>query len=125
MKTERHDLERLISRILFAGVALSLTVETLGLLGYIAGFGTLDVIFSPQWQTGGKDFFGYTWALLTSIPQGVTSVTLIALGIIILMITPYARVVASLIYFAIDKNPKYVLITLFVLAVLSASLLAY
>ena len=47
----------------------------------------------------------------------------LGLGIVVLMLTPYVRVVASVLYFGLAKNPKYLLITLFVLLVLTASLL--
>ena len=48
---------------------------------------------------------------------------LINLGIALLMLTPYVRVLASTFYFALaERNPKYTLFTGFVLAVLTYSL---
>jgi uncharacterized membrane protein len=44
------------------------------------------------------------------------------LGIAILMLTPYVRVILSVIHFSREKNVKYVLITFFVLALLTISL---
>jgi uncharacterized membrane protein len=44
------------------------------------------------------------------------------LGIAILMLTPYVRVILSVIHFSRERNIKYVLITLFVLALLTISL---
>ncbi|MDA4128631.1 MAG: DUF1634 domain-containing protein [Thaumarchaeota archaeon] len=125
MKREVNDLETVIGFILLGGVVVSLVVEGLGLLDYVITLGSLNIVFSPEWQTGGKDFFVYTWSVLASLPRGVTPVSLIGLGVILLMITPYLRVLASLIYFGVEKNLKYVLITAFVLVVLTASLLAY
>jgi len=43
-------------------------------------------------------------------------------GIMVLILTPYIRVIASVIYFGWEKNFKYVLITLFVLVVVTLSL---
>jgi len=47
----------------------------------------------------------------------------LGLGIVVLMLTPYVRVLASVLYFGLVRNPKYLLITFFVLIVLTASLL--
>jgi uncharacterized membrane protein len=49
---------------------------------------------------------------------------LVNLGIGVLLLTPYVRVLASLVYFAtVERDPKYALFTAFVLAVLTYSLL--
>ena len=44
------------------------------------------------------------------------------LGILVLILTPYIRVVVSIVYFARERDYRYVLLTLFVLVVLSLSL---
>jgi uncharacterized membrane protein len=44
------------------------------------------------------------------------------LGITTLILTPFARVVASVLYFVWKRNIKYTLITIFVLTVLTISL---
>jgi len=59
---------------------------------------------------------------LLSFARGATPLSLIALGIVLLMVTPYLRVLASVLYFTVERNPKYALISLFVLAVLTISL---
>jgi len=122
VKKRALDLEVLISYVLRIGVIVSIAVEALGLGGYFLGNGVFQVDFAPSWQTGGRDFFAYVGGLLFSLTQGVTPVSLIALGIILLLMTPYVRVVASVVYFAIERNPRYTLISLFVLVVLTASL---
>jgi len=116
------DLEGLISYILIGGVLISIAVEVLGLGGYLLANGASQVEFTPRWQTGGRDFFTYAGDLLFSLTQGVTSVNLIAIGIVLLLMTPYVRVLASVVYFGVERNPKYTLISLFVLVVLTASL---
>ncbi len=45
------------------------------------------------------------------------------LGIAILILTPYARVIMSILYFIGRKDMKYTLITLFVFILLTISLL--
>jgi uncharacterized membrane protein len=47
------------------------------------------------------------------------------LGIAALILTPYIRAITSVIYFASRKNLKYCLITFFVLAVLTMSLMMH
>jgi uncharacterized membrane protein len=123
--TETKGIEDLIGYILAIGVFASLIIETLGLAGYVFENGTLEVSFSNQWQTSGSDFFAYAGRTLLSLTSGVAPLSLIALGVILLIITPYVRVVASVLYFAVEKNPKYVLISLFVFVVITLSLVVH
>jgi uncharacterized membrane protein len=46
-----------------------------------------------------------------------------ALGMAILILTPYVRAVLSVVYFASRKNLTYLIVTLFVLIVLTVSML--
>jgi len=58
---------------------------------------------------------------LTTLLVGVVSanpVYLIELGLIVLLATPVARVAASVVMFAVEKDKLYVAVTLFVLIVL-------
>ena len=124
MSVRGRDLETIISYILTIGVLVSLVVEAVG-LGYYATTESLQVDFTSRWQTSGNDFFAYAWGTLLSLGVGATPVSLIGLGIILLMFTPYLRVIASTLYFTAERNPKYALISLFVLAVLTISLKAH
>src|SRR3989454_12201274 len=124
MKVQGRDLETVISYILMIGVLVSLTVEVVG-LGYYATTESLQVDFTSRWQTSGNDFFAYAWGTLLSVGEGATPLSLIALGIVLLMVTPYVRVLASVVYFTVERNPKYALISLFVLSVLTISLKAH
>jgi uncharacterized membrane protein len=51
-----------------------------------------------------------------------SSLLFMTLGLVALILTPYIRVITSVIYFTWKKNSKYVLVTLFVLITLTASL---
>ena len=124
MSVRGRDLETIISYILTIGVLISLVVEAVG-LGYYATTESLQVDFTSRWQTSGNDFFAYAWGTLLSLGVGATPLSLIGLGIILLMFTPYLRVFASTLYFTAERNPKYALISLFVLAVLTISLKAH
>ena len=53
---------------------------------------------------------------------GFRVVKLMTLGLITLISTPYIRVITSVIYFTWEKNRKYLLVTLFVLILLTANL---
>jgi uncharacterized membrane protein len=50
------------------------------------------------------------------------AIALMTAGIIVLVLVPFVRAIASFLYFAWGKNWKYVIITLFVLIVLTISL---
>ncbi|TLX97860.1 MAG: DUF1634 domain-containing protein [Thaumarchaeota archaeon] len=125
MRVRGRDLETIISYILTIGVLVSLAVEAVGLGYYYATTESLRVDFTSRWQTSGNDFFAYAWGTLLSLGEGATPLSLIALGIVLLMVTPYLRVLASVVYFTVERNPKYALISLFVLAVLTISLKAH
>ena len=104
MSVRRRDIETIISYILTIGVLVSLVVEAVG-LGYYATTESLQVDFTSRWQTSGNDFFAYAWGTLLSLGVGATPVSLIGLGIILLMFTPYLRVFASTLYFTAERNP--------------------
>jgi len=121
-----EKLELAISYILIVGVLLSVAIEAVGIVAYYSSNRNLSIVFQPNLAMSGADFFGYTNSVIQGILLGTwTPMQILALGIILLMITPYLRVVASVIYFGFAKNTKYLFITLFVLVVLTASLLAH
>ena len=121
-----EKLDLVISYILIIGVVGSVAVETLGILSYFRYNGNLDIVFQPQYSLTGTDFFDYSAILLSEMLHwNWTPFQILSLGVILLMITPYVRVVASVVYFALVKNLKYLIITLFVLAVLTTSLLIH
>lgn len=121
-----EGLERAISYVLIAGVLASVAVETFGIVSYYLSNGNLNILFQPNSAMKGTDFFSYTAKLAQQLSVGaLTPMQVLGLGIVLLMMTPYLRVVASVVYFGLAKNPKYLLITLFVLIVLTATLLKH
>jgi uncharacterized membrane protein len=121
-----EKLDLVISYILIVGVLGSVAVETVGILAYYRSSGSLEILFQPQYALSGTDFFAYCAAIFAETAQGLwTPFGILGLGVALLMITPYVRVVASVIYFGLVKNMKYVFITLFVLVVLTASLMVH
>jgi uncharacterized membrane protein len=121
-----EKLEVAISYILILGVMGSVIIETAGIVSYYQSNRNLSIVFQPGLAMRGVDFFSYAGNLIQQLfSVAWTPLQMIALGIVLLMVTPYVRVVASVIYFGFAKNTKYLFITLFVLAVLTASLLAH
>jgi uncharacterized membrane protein len=121
-----EKLELTISCILIVGVIASVAMEAIGILGYYNSNGNLNIIFRPEFALQGADFFTYSGnAFFQVMNGGWTPLQILSLGIIVLMMTPYVRVAASVIYFGLVRNPKYLIITLFVLIILTASLLVH
>ncbi len=112
-------LETLLGLVLLVGVFLSLAIEAVALAAYVAD-GGYEIVLTEKYRVSAPSFVDY----LINLPEmGFTASGLMAFGLVLLMLTPYARVVTSLIYFAATNNLKYMLITVFVLAVLTVSLL--
>jgi uncharacterized membrane protein len=119
-----EKLDSLISYILILGVLVSVLVEALGIAGYYSSNGNLNILFQPNFLMKGTNFFSYAGKIFQEVLTSRWSpIQILGLGIVVLMLTPYLRVVASVVYFGFARNPKYLLITLFVLLVLTASLL--
>ncbi len=121
-----EKLELAISYILIIGVLVSVAIEAFGIVSYYSSNRNLSIVFQPSFALKGTDFFSYAGSVFQGILVGTwTPLQILGLGIILLMITPYLRVVASVIYFGLVKNAKYLFITLFVLVILTASLLVH
>jgi uncharacterized membrane protein len=113
-----------ISEVLIGGLAVSVTVEILGILAYYGQSGTFNFDYSPQWQMTGQNFFAYAVKLLSSV--AIASPTaLMALGIVLLMMTSYARVFTTVLYFLFGKNLIYTVISLFVFLLLTIALIVH
>lgn len=111
-----------LSYILIGGVVLSFVTEVIGLMLYYVQTGGFAVDFSSQWQLTGSNFFSYVASLFSSLNSGASATRVMAVGIIILMLTPYVRVLASAVHFGLSRNMKYLLFTTFVFFVLTLSL---
>lgn len=116
----QHGMELLMGYILLVGVLLSAALTLAGLGWHWATSGDLR-IDSP---VAGTNLFQFVAADM----REVTSVRLaprllINLGLAVLLLTPYARVAASVLYFAAaERSWKYTLFTGFVFIVLTYSL---
>jgi len=114
--------ESVISYILIIGVVASLVLIVAGLILYYLQ-GNLDIqLEKPEVYIQGNDFFTFLGGLLTGSFQTNKALYFMTLGIAVLILTPFIRVLASVLYFGVIRDAKYVVITLFVLIVLTISL---
>ena len=115
-----YKLEQLIGNLLRAGVFIAAAVVLLGGILYLAQHGTGH----PDYHS----FHGESSELKTvaAVVKGAASLdsrSIIQLGLFLLVLTPIARVVFSAVGFALERDYVYVVITVFVLAVLLVSLM--
>lgn len=107
------DLNELISYLLRIGVLASVLLAAGGLVAWaISGY-------SDQVTASKSSIRGTILSSLSGNTAG-----LIYLGIAVLIATPVLRVALSTLYFSFEKEKKYVLITLAVLAMLIFALLS-
>jgi uncharacterized membrane protein len=116
----RFDMESLLGYILLTGVLLSVALLVVGFVWHWMRMGNLRFENSIV----GMNFFEFilsTFRQTTS--QAFRPRLFLNMGIGVLMLTPFVRVLASVFYFAIvEHNWKYTLFTGFVLTVLTYSL---
>lgn len=115
-------LETGISYLLIAGVIVSLVLEIVGIIILYHSYGHLAISQDKGMFLQGHDFFSFIYQQFQGKHAVGSAVLFMTAGIIVLILTPYIRVIASVIYFGWGKNIKYVLITLFVLVVVTISL---
>jgi uncharacterized membrane protein len=118
-------LETAISWLLIVGVVISLALEIAGIALYYHAYGQLRIATDQSMFIQGKNFFTFVYDQFRSGQGGSAAARFMTAGIVVLILTPFLRVVVSVLYFAREKNIKYVVITLFVLIVLTLSLLKH
>jgi uncharacterized membrane protein len=119
-RDDHFDMEILVGYILLAGVLLSVALLSAGLVWHWARWGNLRFEHSIV----GMNFFEF---ILTTLRQTASHAVrprlVLNMGIGVLMLTPFVRVLASVFYFAfVERNRKYTLFTGFVFCVLTYSL---
>ena len=119
-KESRFELT--ISYLLVTGVAISLLLEIAGVIAFYLTFRNLSVSQNGDVFIQGHDFFTFTLKQLSGTAGQKLPFVLLTAGIVVLILTPYIRVVASVVHFMWEKDWKYVFITLFVLTVVTISL---
>jgi uncharacterized membrane protein len=115
-------LETGISYLLTIGVAASLFLEVIGLTLFYGFYANLNILENSFAFVQGQNFFSFVSTLLQGNYTQNTAFLFMTTGLVVLILTPYVRVITSVIYFAWKKNRIYVLVTLFVLIILTFSL---
>ena len=113
-------METLVGYILQVGVIVSALLLGVGLLWHWASTGSLRLKYS----IGGMNLFEFATSELGRVADGsVRPRLLVSLGIVVLLMTPYLRVAASLLYFTlVAHDGKYAVFTGVVWTVLTYSL---
>jgi uncharacterized membrane protein len=120
--TGEASFEKAVSLILRAGVMVSVALEILGIVFFYHSYGDLNISEKKEVFLYGKDFFRFVVGLFYGGHGHRPGILLMTLGVTTLILTPYVRVIMSVLYFVREKNVKYALITLFVLVLLTMSL---
>jgi len=115
-------LETIISYLLIVGVVISVILEVIGITLYYGTYGNVQVSQNQAVFISGKNFFAFIIYQTQHLLGSQNALLFMTMGLIILILTPYIRAITSFIYFAWEKHYEYVLITLFVLIVLTISL---
>ena len=115
-------LETAISYLLIIGVIFSLILEAIGLTLFYYSFANLNILENEVAFIREENFFSIVITTLQGENIQNSAFLFMTLGLITLISTPYIRVITSVIYFAWEKNRKYLLLTLFVLIILTVSL---
>jgi len=114
----RHpDLNAVVWSILLAGLVSSVVLMAAGMIWMLLTAGTIE----PPPPIAAANLRGFILYVATRFTAGERGPAfLIYSGIAVLLLTPFARVLASTLYFAAsERNRKYTLITGFVLTVLT------
>jgi uncharacterized membrane protein len=114
------DMEILIGYILLGGVLLSVALIAIGFVWRWVRSGNLKF----EYTVAGINLFEFVLSSLRQMTShDLRPRVLVNMGIAVLMLTPFVRVLASVFYFAlVERNWKYTLFTGFVLSVLTYSL---
>jgi uncharacterized membrane protein len=118
-------LETGISYLLIIGVVISLLLEITGIILLLFSSRNLAISQDTSMFIRGHDFFSFIINEFRRTHLERNAILFLTAGIIVLILTPYIRLVASVFYFLWEKNITYVLITLFVLVVVTLSLVLH
>ncbi|WP_313386560.1 DUF1634 domain-containing protein [Chishuiella sp.] len=113
------DLQKIIGGVLKYGVYTVLTIGIIGGIIFLTSHGHETVNYSKFVENDRSIF-----EVISTIFRGVVELkgsSIIFLGILILFLTPFLRLVLSLVSFILEKDKLYVIITLIVLFIISMS----
>jgi len=117
-------VEMLISRVLLAGVVVSMATVLMGLV--------LMFVHHPQYLKSAAELRRQTDSNATfphspgDVARGIAAAqgqAIVAFGLVLLIATPILRVAIAMIAFAIDRDPFFAAVSAIVLALLAVSFL--
>ena len=114
--------EKAIGYLLITGVIISILLEVIGVVLLYRANGNLNISQDAGVYIKGHDFFSFIYQQFQNIRTIKPAILFMTMGIVVLILTPYMRVIASFLFFSWQRNYKYILITLFVLFVVTLSL---
>jgi uncharacterized membrane protein len=119
-KQATRDMNSLVGRVLYTGVLLSVLSLSVGFFWNWMATGKPGLDVAPPHRS----IFRFAIEeIAATFREGLRPAGLVNLGILILLFTPYVRVLLSLAYFLlVVRNYKYAAITGFVFGVLTCSL---
>ena len=115
-------LETVISYLLIIGVISSLILELVGIILLYISYSNISISQDSNYFVHGINFFVFVFNQFKISTNESLPIRLMTIGIMVLLLTPFLRVIFSAVYFALYRNIKYTLITLFVLVILTLSL---
>ena len=118
-------LEKAISYLLITGVVLSVLLEIAGIIVFYHDSGSMAIQQDSSVFIREHDFFQFIYNFLRTGHGNGAGIWLMTAGFIILILTPFLRVIISVFYFALKKDRKYLFITVFVLLAITLSLLLH
>lgn len=104
MTRNEEEFDTILSYVLIGGVVASILIEILGISLYYGETGGFNWDYTSVWQLAGPNFFAYAGGLFFALVGGLGPTKIMALGIILLMLTPYLRVIASVLYFGRNQR---------------------
>ncbi|OLD03152.1 hypothetical protein AUG19_08810 [archaeon 13_1_20CM_2_54_9] len=107
------DINRLVALSLRTGVSIGAILSLVG-LGAWAADGFNAASFAPT-----SDIYG---AIVSGLSGSRTGI--VYLGVVVLIATPIFRVALSVAYFGVERDKRYVAVTLLVLAMLIFALVS-
>jgi uncharacterized membrane protein len=111
-------VERLVSLVLRTGVTLSATIICAGLCLLLA-----RGVFSDRMRIDAAVAYPRSLGALFSGLLALDPASVISLGLLALIATPFARVAVSIVAFAVERDWRYVAVTALVLAILIVGIL--
>ncbi len=100
----------------------SLILVGIGMIFFYIHFGQLGISEKKAMFLREQNFFYFFLDLLRGGQGQDKAIWLMTLGIAILILTPYARVIMSVLHFIRKRDLKYTLINLFVFILITVSL---